>query len=57
MHDLLQLEKRHQPVWLVLDTAGVQVAERSRDEISQTDKTTHPDIFCRRQIRDRLKKD
>jgi len=42
MHDLLQLEKRHQPVWLVLDTAGVQVAERS-DEMR--DQTTHPGIF------------
>jgi hypothetical protein len=43
MHDLLQLEKRHQPVWLVLDTAGVQVAERSRDEMR--DQTIHPGIF------------
>jgi hypothetical protein len=27
MHDLLQLEKRHRPVWLVLDTAGVQAGQ------------------------------
>jgi hypothetical protein len=30
MHGLLQLEKRHRPVWLVLDTAGLQMGKKKR---------------------------
>jgi hypothetical protein len=30
-------EKRHRPVWLVLDTAGVQVAKCSRFFMQATD--------------------